>query len=89
MGFHSGWCSYVSSTGEKPRVTWDLMKRVMGYSYPYRWQIVGMLLLILINTGLTLLTPLILRQLIYTTIPEGNLNQLVLLSLGLDRKSVV
>ncbi len=83
MGFHSGWWSYVSSTGEKPRVTWGLMKRVMGYSYPYRWQIVGMLLLILINTGLTLLTPLILRQLIDTTIPEGNLNQLVLLSLGL------
>ena len=49
MGFHSGWWSYVSSTGEKPRVTWELMKRVLGYSYPYRWQIMGMLLLILIN----------------------------------------
>jgi len=83
MGFHSGWWSYVSSTGEKPRVTWGLMKRVLGYSYPYRWQIVGMLLLILVNTGLTLLTPLILRQLIDTTIPQGNLTQLILLSLGL------
>jgi ATP-binding cassette subfamily B protein len=83
MGFHSGWWSYVSSTGEKPRVTWGLMKRVFGYSYPYRWQIVGMLLLILVNTGLTLLTPLILRMLIDTTIPEGDVTQLVLLSLGL------
>ena len=83
MGFHSGWWSYVSSTGEKPRVTWELMKRVLGYSYPYRWQIMGMLLLILINTGLTLLTPLILRQLIDTTIPEGNVSQLILLALGL------
>ena len=83
MGFHSGWWSYVSSTGEKPRVTWGLMKRVFGYSYPYRWQIVGMLLLILVNTGLTLLTPLILRLLIDTTIPEGDVSQLILLSLGL------
>ena len=84
MGFHgSGWWSYVSSSGEKPRVTWELMKRVLGYSYPYRWQIIGMLLLIMFNTVLTLLTPLILRQLIDTTIPEGNVNQLILLALGL------
>jgi ATP-binding cassette subfamily B protein len=84
MGFHgSGWWSYVSSSGEKPRVTWGLMKRVLGYSYPYRWQIAGMLLLIMVNTGLTLLTPLILRQLIDTTIPEGNMSQLVLLALML------
>jgi ATP-binding cassette subfamily B protein len=83
MGFHSGWWSYVRSSDEKPRVTWDLLKRVMGYSTPYRWQIVGMLLLILINTGLTLLTPLILRQLIDTTIPEGNVSQLILLAFGL------
>ena len=83
MGFHSGWWSYVRSTEEKPRVTWGLIKRVLGYSYPYRWKIAGMLFLILINTGLTLLTPLILRQLIDTTIPEGNVTQLVLLALAL------
>jgi ATP-binding cassette subfamily B protein len=83
MGFHSGWWSYVRSSDEKPRVTWGLMKRVLGYSYPYRWQIIGMLLLISINTGLTLLTPLILLQLIDTTIPEANVSQLILLSLGL------
>jgi len=83
MGFHSGWWSYVRSTEEKPRVTWGLIKRVLGYSYPYRWKIAGMLFLILINTGLTLLTPLILRQLIDTTIPEGNITQLVLLALAL------
>ena len=79
MGFHGGgWWSYVRSTGEKPKVTWDLMKRVLGYSYPYRWQIVGMLVMILINTGLTLLTPLILRQLIDTVIPQGDIRLLIL-----------
>ena len=84
MGFHgSGWWSYIRSTGEKPKLTWDLMKRVMGYSQPYRWQIIAMLFLILINTGLTLLTPLILRQLIDVTIPEKRVDQLVFLALGL------
>jgi len=84
MGFHgSGWWSYLSSTDEKPKLTWNLMKRVLGYSRPYRWQIVGMLLLILVNTGLTLLTPLILRQLIDVTIPEKDIQQLIFLALGL------
>jgi ATP-binding cassette subfamily B protein len=45
--------------------------------------IAGMLTFILINTGLTLLTPLILRDLIDRTIPSGNLNRLVLLALAL------
>ena len=63
MGWHSGWWSYLSATEEKPKVTWDLMRRVLRYSKPYRLQIVGMLVMITINTGLTLLTPLILRDL--------------------------
>ncbi|MFN2174749.1 MAG: ABC transporter ATP-binding protein [Anaerolineales bacterium] len=84
MGFHgSGWWSYIRSTDEKPKLTWDLMKRVLGYSQPYRSQIVGMLLLILLNTGLTLLTPLILRQLIDVTIPAKDIRQLITLALGL------
>ena len=84
MGFHGGgWFSYLSSTGEKPKVTLGLLQRVLGYSKPYRWQLVGMLVLILFSTGLTLLTPLILRTLIDETIPTGNLNQLVFLALAL------
>jgi len=42
-----------------------------------------MLLLILISTGLSLLIPLILRDLIDKTIPTRNLNRLVLLALAL------
>jgi ATP-binding cassette, subfamily B, bacterial len=84
MAFHgSGWWSYVSSPDEKPKVTWPLMQRVLSYSRPYRWQIIGMLVMILITTGLTLLTPLILRDLIDRTIPAGDVNRLVLLALGL------
>jgi ATP-binding cassette, subfamily B, bacterial len=84
MGFHgSGWWSYVRSPDEKPKVTWTLMRRVLSYSKPYRWQIVGMLSMILMTTGLTLLTPLILRDLIDRTIPTGDVNRLVWLALGL------
>jgi len=84
MGFHSsGWFSYLRSTEEKPQVTRALLKRVLRYSQPYSRQIIGMLVLILFSTALTLITPLILRTLIDATIPQGNVRQLVLLSLGL------
>jgi len=84
MGFHGGgWWSYVRSSGERPKVTWRLMKRVLGYAQPYRAYILGMLLTILISTGLTLLTPLILRDLIDRTIPQADVSRLVLLALGL------
>jgi ATP-binding cassette subfamily B protein len=84
MGIHGGgWWSYLSASNEKPRVTWGLLKRVIGYSSPYRWHIIGMLVLILINTGLTLLTPLLLRQLIDVVIPSKDIQRLVLLSLAL------
>ncbi len=84
MGFHGGgWFSYLSSDGEKPKVTVGLLRRVLGYSKPYRWHLVTMLLLILISTGLTLLTPLILRDLIDKTIPSGNVQRLVFLALAL------
>jgi len=84
MGMYGGgWWSYLSSSGEKPKVTWDLLKRVLRYSNPYRWQIAGLLVIILIMTGLTLLTPLILRDMIDHTIPQGDVRRLVLLGLAL------
>jgi ATP-binding cassette subfamily B protein len=84
MAFHgAGWWSYLSSADERPKVTRQLLKRVVGYARPYRWHIAGMLVMILTNTGLTLLTPLILRQLIDKTIPGKNIHQLVLLALAL------
>lgn len=84
MGFHGGgWWSYVSSPDEKPKVTWHLLKRVLQYSNPYRSQIAGMLILILLSAGLTLMTPLILRDLIDRTIPARDVSRLILLALAL------
>ena len=76
----SGWYGIFSSTNEKPRVTWALLKRVFRYSDPYRWHIIGMLLIILVNTAMGLLTPLIFRTLIDQTIPQKQTSQLVLLA---------
>ena len=81
MGF--SWHSIFASTGEKPRVTWPLLRRVAGYAWPYRWPIVGMLLAILASTGLGLLRPLILRDLLDRTLPNRDVARLNLLALAL------
>lgn len=81
MGF--SWHSIFASTGEKPRVTWPLLRRVMGYAWPYRWLLAGMLLAILASTGLGLLRPLILRDLIDRTLPNHDFARLNLLALAL------
>jgi ATP-binding cassette, subfamily B, bacterial len=66
----------INSTDEKPRVTWALMKRVVKYARPYIWLILGMLLITLATSGLSLLNPLILRDLIDRTLPNKDLHRL-------------
>ncbi|MDO8579164.1 MAG: ABC transporter ATP-binding protein [Dehalococcoidales bacterium] len=61
---------------EKPRITRDLLKRVWKYARPYRWYILTMLGVTLATTGLGLLSPLILRDLIDRTLPAGDLHRL-------------
>ncbi len=82
MGFHS-FHGMINSPDEKPKITWPLLKRVLHYARPYRELIFAMLVLILASTGLSLLTPLILRDLIDKTIPSGNVQRLVWLALAL------
>src|SRR5450756_2784640 len=75
--FYGGMRSIINSPDEKPRITRQLLKRVLYYAKPYRWLIGGMLLLVLVNAGLMLLTPLILRDLIDNTIPNRNIHRLI------------
>jgi len=77
------WRSYIHAEDEKPKLSWDLIKRVLKYGKPYRWKIIGSLFTILIYTGFALLSPLILRHLIDIAIPEKDINQLLLASAGL------
>src|SRR5271157_4752584 len=80
---HRSWFAYVRSGDEHPQVTSQLMRRVFTYARPYWKPITGMLIAILISTGLTLLTPLIFRNMIDQVIPAGDVHQLILLALAL------
>jgi ATP-binding cassette, subfamily B, bacterial len=75
--------SAINAADEKPKVTWGLLKRVLGYSRPYVWLIFWMLVMTLVTAGLSLLTPLILRNLIDTTLPGKDLTRLVLLAIAM------
>jgi hypothetical protein len=72
--------SFINAEEEKPQVTKELLKRVMTYAGPYRWQIFGMFVFILSVTGLNLLTPLIMRDMIDHTIPDKNIPHLLWLT---------
>jgi ATP-binding cassette subfamily B protein len=84
MGGPGGRLRRLSSVeDEKPQITWKLMKRVLAYARPYRWKLAGMLVIILITTGLALLIPLLMRDLIDHALPGKDLNRLLVLTVGL------
>lgn len=68
---------------ERPKVTVSLIRRVFQYARPYLWWLLVMLAITLATTGLSLLTPLILRDLIDRTLPARDLNRLIWLAVGL------
>src|SRR5690606_38653376 len=77
-----------SEDDRKFNVSWALVRRVLGYARPYRTAIGITLVLILIQTALQMLTPLIFRDLIDNALPNeanpsGSLERLNLLGLGL------
>ena len=73
----------INAPDEKPKITWGLLKRVLSYSRPYIWLILGMLLMTLMVSGLSLLNPLILRELIDRTLPNRDLTRLAWLVVAL------
>ncbi len=79
----SGLRSMIDAPDEKPKITRALLKRVLRYGKPYRWLIVAILLLILTHTGLMLLSPLILRDLVDNAIPLKDSHRLTLLAAAL------
>jgi ATP-binding cassette subfamily B protein len=82
--FHGGgWGAYMRSGDQKPKVTRELLLRVLNYARPYWGQITGMLVMILLSTGVGLISPLIFRRMIDTVLPSKNLNQLVMLAIAL------
>jgi ATP-binding cassette subfamily B protein len=80
---HQKWSQFVQSNDEAPKVSRTLLKRVLDYAKPYRKHIFWMLLLILLTSALGLISPLILRELIDRTLPEKDLEKLILLAAAL------
>jgi ATP-binding cassette subfamily B protein len=80
--------AYPGSDDAKANISWALVKRVLGYASPYRTAIIITLILILVQTGLEMLTPLIFRDLIDNALPSeanpsGNIARLNILGLAL------
>ncbi|MBI3340521.1 MAG: ABC transporter ATP-binding protein [Chloroflexi bacterium] len=73
----------MRSGDQKPRVTKELLLRVLNYAKPYWTQITGMLVTILLSTVLSLLTPLIFRNMIDVVIPAKDLTRLIWLGVAL------
>ena len=82
-GRGGGWGSVINAPEERPEITRSLIVRVIQYAKPYRWQIITMLVIILLSTGLSLLTPLVMRDLIDNTIPSGNVQRLIWLAIAM------
>ncbi len=74
---------WANTDSTKFNLTWPLIKRVYSYARPYGYRLAGILLIILVTSGLHLLNPLIMRELIDKTIPAGDTRRLVLLAAAL------
>ncbi|MEJ2750039.1 MAG: ABC transporter transmembrane domain-containing protein, partial [Anaerolineae bacterium] len=86
MGFHGGgWFAYIrhDEAQDRPAITKDLLVRVWGFARPYQLRIVGLLLTILLISGISLISPLLFRDLIDNAIPNGNRTRLNWLALGM------
>lgn len=75
--------------GDKANISWGLIKRVLSYGKPYRKIIFITFCMILVQSGIQLLTPLIFRDLIDYTLPNGDAERLNLLAVGLIAIPVV
>lgn len=84
--FHNGgWWAYLSYDEKKdqPQISWALLRRVWSYAKPYRLKIVGLLVTIFTITGLSLIPPLLYRDLIDHAIPDRDVSRLNWLALGM------
>ena len=86
MGLHSsGWFSYISHDDQKeqPAITRELLDKVWNFARPYWVQVTALLITILVISGISLISPLLYRDLIDVAIPERNFNRINWLALGM------
>ena len=81
---HGNWWAFMGSDEKSaPRLDRALLLRVWEYARPYRWQTAVVLGLIGASTIVGLAPPLLMRQLLDTTLPTRDYGQLNLVALAL------
>jgi ATP-binding cassette subfamily B protein len=86
MGFHGGgWWAFIShdESRAKPAVDRHLLWRVWEFAKPYRFRVVALIVTIIAITGLSLIPPILLRELIDKALPDKDMAQLNRLALAL------
>jgi ATP-binding cassette subfamily B protein len=92
MGWHSGnWWSYIryDEDQDRPQISRDLLRRVWAYAGDYWRGILVILLTILGISLLSLLPPLLIRDLIDQALPKGDVRRLNFLALGMVAVPVI
>jgi ATP-binding cassette subfamily B protein len=83
-GGGGGRFNFVRSDDSKPqKMTRELLLRVLAYARPYWGHLAGMLALILVSSGISLISPLLFRHMIDTVLPQGDMDGLRQLALAL------
>lgn len=82
---HGNWGAYLrhDETQQAPKIDRALVARVLSYAKGYRLELIVVLVTILVISLLSLLPPLLMRGLIDTAIPEGDLRMVTILGLGM------
>ena len=86
MGMHGGgWFAYIrhDKEADQPVISRELLLRVWGFAQPYWLLVLGLLITILVITGLSLVSPLLYRNLIDNAIPNADIPRLNWLALGM------
>ncbi|MGD8701616.1 MAG: ABC transporter ATP-binding protein [Desulfosarcina sp.] len=81
----TGWWTYVryDSERDRPQISWKLLRRVWAYAKPYQLKVLGLLMTIIAITGLSLIPPLLYRDLIDNAIVNGDTSRLNWLAAGM------
>jgi len=90
--FHGGgWFTYLRYDDQQPRPDIDraLLRRVWEYGRPYRRYLVGVLVTVLVISGLGVVPPILIRLVVDEAIPEADLGKLTLLGAGMVAVPVV
>ena len=83
-GWGHGWRGFLHDDRQRaPEFDRDLLRRVFAYGRPYCWALFGVLVTIFIISGLTVVPPLLVRELVDRAIPEADLGLLTLLGAGM------